>query len=118
MIRVAARNNAEWCDAFCRTHGVVGHFHAESWFSPVRTPPYYPDAVTLLPEINVDRLLSGIDTSEGCSLKDSFGCLYLAASGFRPLFNADWLAGEPVRGRVSSFFFNDTATTERQLGEW
>jgi hypothetical protein len=28
LIRVAALNNAEWCDAFCRTHGIVGHFRA------------------------------------------------------------------------------------------
>jgi hypothetical protein len=51
-------NNAEWCDAFCRTHGIVGHFRAGYWFSPVRTPRYYPDAVTLLPEITLDQVLS------------------------------------------------------------
>ena len=73
LVRVVAQNNAEWCDAFCRTHGVVGRFHADSWFSPVRTPPYYPDAVTLLPEITIEQVLSGIDTSEGCSVKDGFG---------------------------------------------
>jgi hypothetical protein len=26
LVRTAARNNAEWCDAFCRTHGVRGRF--------------------------------------------------------------------------------------------
>jgi hypothetical protein len=58
LIRVAALNNAEWCDAFCRTHGIVGHFRAGYWFSPVRTPRYYPDAVTLLPEITLEQVLS------------------------------------------------------------
>jgi hypothetical protein len=72
LVSVAAQNNAEWCDSFCRTHGVVGRFHTDSWFSPVRTPPYYPDAVTLLPDVSIERVLSGIDTSEGCSVKDSF----------------------------------------------
>ena len=75
LIRVAAQNNAEWCDAFCRTHGIVGHFRAGCWFSPVRTPRHYPDAVTLLPEITIEQVLSGIDTSEGCSVKDSFAGL-------------------------------------------
>jgi hypothetical protein len=28
----------------------------------VRTPPYYPDAVTLLPEITVEQVLSGVDS--------------------------------------------------------
>src|SRR6266508_4225521 len=67
LVSLAAQNNAEWCDAFCRTHGVVGRFRANCWSSPVRTPPYYPDAVTLVPEISVEQVLSCIDTSEGWS---------------------------------------------------
>ena len=96
LIRLAAQDNAEWCDAFCRTHGTVGHFRADYWFSPVRTPPDYPDAVTLLPEITIEQVLSGIDTGEGCSVKDSFADLDLVAAGFRPLFRAQWLAREPA----------------------
>ena len=51
--------------------------------SPVRTPRYYPDAITLLPEITLEQVPSGIDTSEGCSVKDSFAGLDLAAGRFR-----------------------------------
>src|SRR2546425_2173226 len=36
LVRAAARNNAEWCDAFCRTYGIVGRFDTDSWWSPVR----------------------------------------------------------------------------------
>jgi hypothetical protein len=118
LVRVAAQNNAEWCDAFCRTHGVVGRFRAESWSSPVRTPPYYPDAVTLLPEITVERALSGIDTSEGCSVKDSFAGLDLAGVGFRRLFQAEWLVREPAEARAPCGRTWAVVTTEEQLGEW
>jgi hypothetical protein len=118
LIRVAAQNNAEWCDAFCRTHGIVGHFRAGCWFSPVRTPRYYPDAVTLLPEITIEQVLSGIDTSEGCSVKDSFAGLDLAAAGFRPLFRAHWLAREPSGSRVRSARRWSVLTTAEQLDEW
>jgi hypothetical protein len=118
LIRVAAQNNAEWCDAFCRTHGIVGHFRAGCWFSSVRTPPYYPDAVTLLPEITIEQVLSGIDTSEGCSVKDSFAGLDLAAAGFRPLFSAHWLAREPAGSRVRSARGWSVLTTAEQLDEW
>jgi len=38
---------AEWCDALCRTHGIAGQFGMDFWSSSRRTPPYYPDAVTL-----------------------------------------------------------------------
>jgi len=118
LIRVAAQNNAQWCDAFCRTHGIVGHFQAACWFSPVRTPPYYPDAVTLLPEITIEQVLSGIDTSEGCSVKDSFDGLDFAAAGFRPLFRAHWLAREPAGSPVRSARRWSVLTTAEQLDEW
>jgi hypothetical protein len=118
LIRDAALTNAEWCDAFCRTHGIVGHFRADYWFSPVRTPRYYPDAVTLLPEITIEQVLFGIDTSEGCSVKDSFAGLDLAAAGFRPLFRAHWLTREPAESGVRSAPGWSVLTTAEQLGEW
>jgi hypothetical protein len=118
LITVAALNNAEWCDAFCRTHGIVGYFRAGYWFSPVRTPRYYPDAITLLPEITLEQVLSGIDTSEGCSVKDSFAGLDLAAAGFRPLFRAHWLTREPADSRVRFARGWSVLTAAEQLGEW
>src|SRR5688500_10217368 len=88
LVRAAARSNAEWCHAFARTHGIDGRFDAALWSSAVRTPAYYPDAVTLRPEVTVEQVLSCIDSGEGCSVKDSFVCLDLSAPGFRPLFRA------------------------------
>jgi hypothetical protein len=118
LVRVAAQNNAEWCDAFCRSHGLVGHFHADSWSSPVRTPRYYPDAVTLLPEITIEQVLSGIDTSEGCSVKDSFADLDLTITGFRSLFTGEWLVRQRSEAPVALPWEWSTLTTEEQLGEW
>lgn len=118
LVRAAARNNAEWCDSFCRTHGIAGRLRADSWCSPVRTPPYYPDAVTLLPEVAVEELLSRIDASEGCSVKDSFAELDLATAGFRPLFRAEWLVRDPPEpGRASERHWSPL-TSEEQLREW
>ena len=88
---LAARNNAEWCHAFCRTHGITGDFRADAWSSSVRTPPYYPDAVTLVPDVEPAGLLRRIDAGEGCSIKDSFARLDLAGAGFTPLFHAEWV---------------------------
>jgi hypothetical protein len=118
LVRAAARNNAEWCDAFCRTYGIVGRFDTDSWWSPVRTPPYYPDAVTLRPEVAIEQLLQGIDAGEGCSVKDSFADLELTTAGFRPLFRAEWLLREPGRARAGSDRGWSALTTERQLVEW
>ena len=91
----AARNNAEWCDVVCRTHGISGAFHADAWVNARRTPPLYPDAVTLTPTANVERLLARIDSSPGCSIKDSFANLDLTEHGFRILFDAQWIMRTP-----------------------
>ncbi|MGW0904688.1 hypothetical protein [Streptomyces sp. NPDC002853] len=90
--RAAARNNAEWCDAVCRAHGLAGEFGEGVWSSARRTPPLYPDAVSLTPEVSAAALVARIDTtSPGCSVKDSFGCLDLEPMGFEVLFEAQWI---------------------------
>ena len=115
LARAAARNNAEWCDAFCRTHGVGGRFRDAFWASPTRTPPFYPDAVTLDPAASVEDVLAGIDAGAGCSVKDSFACLELGSAGFRPLFRAEWVAGRPVAGAAPGWA---PVTTEAGLRAW
>ncbi|MET9883081.1 hypothetical protein ABZZ20_07910 [Streptomyces sp. NPDC006430] len=96
MLRAAARNNAEWCAAVSGG-GVLA---ADAWTSARRTPPYYPDAVTLTADASTAGILAGIDTdSPGCSVKDSFAALDLAPAGFEVLFEAQWIhrpAGTPA----------------------
>jgi hypothetical protein len=87
----AAFNNAEWCDLVCRSHGANTRLDGDAWTSETRTPALYPDAVTLVPDPSVPDLLSRIDTSAGCSIKDSFASLDLTADGFRVLFDARWI---------------------------
>jgi hypothetical protein len=77
----AAINNAEWCDLVARSHGAKTHFDNRSWTSEDRTPPYYPDAVTLAPGLAVPELLSRVNVSIGCSVKDSFADLDLTSYG-------------------------------------
>ena len=95
LINAAVRNNAEWCDLVCRTHGITGTFHTDAWTSSHRTPPLYPDAVTLTPTADADGLLARIDTSGGCSVKDSFANLDLHPHGFHVLFDAQWIVRAP-----------------------
>ncbi len=87
----AARNNAEWCDIVCATHGRPGTFGADAWSTPRRAPRLYPDAVTLDPAATAVDLLARIDASAGCSIKDSFATLDLASHGLHVLFAAEWI---------------------------
>ncbi|MFJ6836953.1 hypothetical protein [Streptomyces sp. NPDC091209] len=100
LVRAAAHNNAEWCAAISRSHGVAGEFGEQAWAAPSRTPLYYPDAVTLVPGADPAALVDRIDTAApGASVKDSFADLDLATAGFQVLFDARWIhrpANEPV----------------------
>jgi hypothetical protein len=56
-----------------------------------RSPSLYPDAVTLREHASAHDLLPRIDSSPGCSVKDSFASVDLSADGFRLLFEAEWI---------------------------
>jgi hypothetical protein len=88
----AARNNAGWCASVCRSHGIDGTFGETAWWSSLRTPPFYPDAITLRRDAVPADFLTEIDTTlPGCSVKDSFAALDLTSSGFVELFAAQWI---------------------------
>lgn len=95
LAQAAARNNAEWCDLVCRSHGLKTRWDKAAWVSERRSPPFYPDAVSLTGEATVADLLDGKDGSAGCSVKDSFASLDLTPAGFRILFEAQWIRRPP-----------------------
>ena len=91
----AARNNAEWCDAVCRSHGNPGEFHDDMWLNRQTVPRFYPNAGTLAEPS--PRQLALIDElvaarlPRGWAVKDSFSMLDLESRGFRKLFDAEWI---------------------------
>ncbi|MFF3018055.1 hypothetical protein [Streptomyces sp. NPDC057939] len=92
LLLAAARNNADWCDAVSRAHGVPTVFAPAAWSGAARTPALYPDAVSLTPGATAAEVLGGVDTaSPGCSVKDSFAALDLGPAGFEVLFEARWI---------------------------
>ncbi|RVU27985.1 hypothetical protein EOT10_06890 [Streptomyces antnestii] len=99
LVRAAARNNAEWCAAMCRSHGLAGEFGAHAWAAPSRTPLFHPDAVTLAPGVAAPAVTAAIDATAGATVKDSFADLDLTEAGFHVLFEAHWIhrpAGPPA----------------------
>jgi hypothetical protein len=100
----AARNNAAWCDALCRSHGIGGRWHPDCWVSEAPPPPGYPDAITLGRDVTADELLARVprlDSRPGCSIKDSFASLDLIRHGFEVLFPAAWIAHDAGPGAPS-----------------
>lgn len=111
-VEVAARNNAELCDAVTRSQGVVGVFADDAWTAPQRTPPLHPDAVTLVPGVDARSLLGRIDDSDGGSVKDSFHDLELARFGYRELFDAQWIHRSASRSGLPRHDIGEIVTLE------
>src|SRR5688500_13165374 len=88
-IALAARNNAEWCDAVTRGWGGRARFEAELWINPGPSPPFYPNAVTLTPTESVPAAIA--EARGDFAVKDSFAALDLAPFGYAPLFEATWI---------------------------
>jgi hypothetical protein len=124
LVKLAARNNAEWCDIVCRAHGVIGAFYTDAWASIRRTPPLYPDAVALDRSLSAEQVLEYVDDSAGCSVKDSFGVMDLTAAGFRVLFEAEWIHRSPRptpkarNARLSWKHVRDTETLMSWESAW
>ncbi|MET9248055.1 hypothetical protein [Nonomuraea sp. NPDC003709] len=114
-VAAAARDNAEWCDAMCRAHGTPGAFADRAWTNPARTPPFYPDAVTLSPDATAADVLGRIDAGPGASVKDSFATLDLP--GFEVLFEGQWIYREPP-GRREPAIALEAVSDAAALRDW
>jgi hypothetical protein len=121
---VAALNNAEWCAAVWRSHGLAAQRAHGLWFCRGPAPQYYPDVVTVDPAADPKAQGAFIaDLARGASaavfVKDSFDRLDLSPAGFESLFAARWLwlaAAKPIEapgalrwGRIGG---------EAQLARW
>jgi hypothetical protein len=115
---VAVRNNACWCDIVCRSHGLPTVLSEQVWTAPRGAPPLYPDAVTLAPGLAADFVLGRIDTSPGCSVKDSFADLDLSGHGFAVLFDARWLFRGPALPRTRPRIGWQLITSDDDLELW
>ena len=97
---IAARNNAEWCAAVWKAHGLPIEQRHGMWLCAEETPQFYPNVVTVDPEADPATQagligeLARRSTFE-FSVKDSFARLPLADAGLNPLFSATWLWLEP-----------------------
>lgn len=95
--QIAARNNADWCAAIWRSHGLPVENGPGLIVCPARTPRCYPNVVTMQRDANpADQVaaiaaLSGEHPDIPLAIKDSFARLDLEPLGFSELFEARWI---------------------------
>ena len=123
-IAAAARNNALWCDAVCRSHGRPGVFDALMWCVPAGALPLYPDVVTLAGPSAAEAQRQAIgelladSRHRDWAIKDSYAALDLLPLGFRPLFDASWIAWPDAQAGASTGLQWRTITHSPDLTEW
>src|SRR5271168_2442354 len=122
----AARNNAEWCDAVCRSDGSPGEFHEGMWLNRHSVPRFYPNAGTLVEPSQhqldlIDELVAA-RLQSGWAVKDSFCALDLVSRGFRVLFAAEWIYLPVSRMKDLAETRKDArwevVRSDRALAEW
>ena len=103
QVQQAARNNALWCDAICRSHGVPGEFQESAWLNRRPVPRFYPNLITLSsqnhasePLAHIQELIAG-GLSGPWAVKDSFSALDLETGPFQLLFSATWIWRTPFK---------------------
>jgi hypothetical protein len=119
-LHAAVINNARWCDAVCRSHGYPGEFTGRLWISAGHALPFYPNAITLSPDVTAAEATAGQDPSRPFAIKDSFARLDLAPEGLTPLFDAEWIALRPAPGgqAAGGDLSWDAVTYPGELARW
>ena len=116
LLHAAVINNARWCDAVCRSRGYPGEFGGQLWISAGHALPFYPNAITLSPDVTAAEATASQDPSRPFAIKDSFARLDLASHGLTPLFDATWIAvPAPAGGEEPSW---DVVTNPGDLVRW
>lgn len=92
----AVYNNAVWCYSVCRVHDRPGEFLDDMWINRRKSPRFYPNAVTLLPDrpdiqaVRIRELVQSRLPGQW-GVKDSYCTLDLASLGFHIALEAQWL---------------------------
>ncbi len=119
LLDAAVANNALWCDAVCRSHGYPGVFSARLWISAHHDLTFYPNVITLRPDVTAAETAPARDGARSYAVKDSFARLDLAADGLTVLVEAEWIVRTPAPVAPGEPGLSwGTVTDARELGRW
>jgi hypothetical protein len=119
LLDAAVASNASWCDAVCGSHGHPGTFNARLWSSTRHRLRFYPNAITLRPEVTAPEVLAVAAPSRPLAVKDSFAQLDLAPAGFLLHAEACWIARDDAHhGLPDDGLSWDKVTSPGELTDW
>jgi hypothetical protein len=119
LLDAAVANNALWCDVVCRSHGYPGVFSVRLWVSVHHDLEFYPNVITLRPEVTAPEATPARDRPGRYAVKDSFARLDLAADGLTVLFEAEWITRPPAAAGPGEPCLSWALVTDAvELGQW
>ncbi|MCJ8339707.1 MAG: hypothetical protein MJK10_14660 [Pseudomonadales bacterium] len=97
LLLASVKNNASWCETVSAGQGHLGKTTDKLWYNTGQVPMYYPNLVTLDPQLcaeydQVIAQLSALDPQPNWGIKDSFASLPLDSKGFFEHFSASWFS--------------------------
>jgi hypothetical protein len=107
-----------WCDLVCRSLGIPTAVTGSLWSALRRSPPLYPDAITLSAVATDDDVVHAVSPGRGCSVKDSFAQLDLEKRGFEVLFEARWIYRPPMVRTAAGPRNWTVIESEAEFTEW
>jgi hypothetical protein len=111
-VKLAARNNALWCDSVCRAHGLVTELTERLWICHDDPPRYHSNAVTLSPGTG-----DAIEVLKPNGFKDGFYEIDARSLGYTCLFEASWIWLEST-ARGDSLHAWKRVETDDELLQW
>lgn len=93
------QNNATWCSIVCDSHGNAGQFNETTWVNTEKSPPFYPNLITLTAgqcdtqTFQIENLIEdkSANLARNWGVKDSFDSLNLSELGFRKIIRGSWI---------------------------
>jgi len=93
-VKRAIDNNIALCESVAMANGIHPISFDGIWLSLQPMPPYYPNLITTLPDIDISehiKQLNGL-LSLGWGVKDSYSDLDLASDGFEVAVSGSWFS--------------------------
>ena len=96
-----------------------GVFSARLWVSARHDLEFYPNAISLCPDVTAPEAVAARELPRRYAVKDSFARLDLAAEGLTLVFEAEWIAcSPPPAGPGDPGLCWDAVTGARELSGW
>ncbi|MBC8063534.1 MAG: hypothetical protein H7Y17_01790 [Chlorobia bacterium] len=95
-VKLAARNNALWCDGMCRAHGQPTEFTDQLWICRGTPPRYHSNLTTLQP-----NAIEAVKQEMPGGFKDGFYDIDANSLGYKCLFEANWIWRDVAPGSTA-----------------